>query len=335
MFGRASLPAFAAWEAVLPGGVQAKLIPACRAAFGYSKNPSFWVGAFSKAQNVLDRFALDVFWFHAERLQLSPEDVRSHGRRAGAEFWVQLRSAAQPWHERGMDWHFDKDEELLDKEDVALTPTVATVTYLRNSGAPLVVLSQPTLSSNGFTVQLLDNEDLIAYVTKPVLGRHVAFDGGLLHGCPSKLAGKGERLALVVNVWLEHRPIAASRTSTHPSLRQCGDAVCEPECMHPGGAFAASQSLMLENRRAEAEVAADAWPLLVVFGPWEVSGVYVPNELRPGRPNFMTESTGPWALRHRRNDVCLELPGVSTPSRQSSRTRRRPPRGLRARQSPS
>merc|ERR1712032_187978 len=176
-------------------------------------------------------------------------------------------------------------------------------------------------SSNGFGVELRDGEDLVAYVTKPVLGRHVAFDGSLLHGCPAKLAGKGDRLALVVNVWLEHRPIDVSRTTTHPSLRKCAATVCEPECMYPGGAFVASQSLTLEDRRSEAEVAADAWQLPVEFGPWEVSGVYAPHELRPGRLIVNTESTGPWAIQHRRNNVSLKLPGVSAPCRPSRRTR--------------
>lgn len=332
MFRRASLPAFAAWEAVLPRGLQDQLIQSCRMVFGYKKNPSFWVGAFSRTQTLLDRFALDVFWFHVARLQLSKNDVKAYGRTAGAEFWVQRRRADQPLHERGMDWHFDKDEELEDQEDIVVTPVVGTVTYLSSSGAPLVVLSQPTLCRTGFGLDLCENEGLVAYVTKPVLGRHVAFDGGLLHGCPAKLADEGERLSLLVNVWLEHRPICVSSTASHSALMRAGALLDEAVCANQGTAFDAGHSLRLEEQRAEGAVAAGARQLAVDFGPWRVNGICVPPELQLGQKNENSQSPGPWALHHQCGDVCLELPEALAPPRQSKKTRRQHSRGLRTRQ---
>jgi hypothetical protein len=48
------------------------------------------------------------------------------------------------------------------------------------------------------------------FVSYPKPGKHLAFDGGLLHGCPAELAAErdfGVRRTLMVNVWKGHRPI--------------------------------------------------------------------------------------------------------------------------------
>lgn len=318
MLRAACLPAFSAWESVLPFKLQSEIISKARASFGYGQNPSFWVGAFERTDNLLERFAHDVFWFHISRLQLSQRELKSYGRGAGAEFWVQLRTDEQPQHERGMDWHFDKDEDLLDTKDIALTPTVGTVTYLSSAGAPLVVLSEPTLSGNGAGLKPLRGQEVVAYVTKPMLGRHVAFDGGLLHGCPAQLATAGERLSLVVNIWLEHRPYGVTKAR---------GAACSMEgsslIMH-----AAEDTIMPLERKAKDEAAAGAKALAVNFGPWRFSGLCLPHDLplasgaggrssrsgsSAGQAELPAGPSGPWAVHHRCEDLRLELPLCQEP----------------------
>ncbi|CAE7947345.1 unnamed protein product [Symbiodinium sp. KB8] len=198
-------------KAVLSGAQGSRLASAALNVFGFGHNPSFWMGAFEEANTLLDRYAQQVFWLHATRLGHTDASVRACGRTAGAEYWVQRRGPEQPLHERGMDWHFDKDEDLLDQKDVVVMPTVGTVTYLSSVGAPLVVLSQPMLDGRGFLLPFSASQ-VTMFLTRPVFGRHVAFDGQLLHGCPAALAEAGERLSLVVNIWFEHKPLGVSTT---------------------------------------------------------------------------------------------------------------------------
>ncbi|CAE7251694.1 unnamed protein product [Symbiodinium microadriaticum] len=170
MYARAKLPAFSAWEAVLSGAQGSRLASAALNVFGFGHNPSFWMGAFEEANTLLDRYAQQVFWLHATRLGHTDASVRACGRTAGAEYWVQRRGPEQPLHERGMDWHFDKDEDLLDQKDVVVMPTVGTVTYLSSVGAPLVVLSQPMLDGRGFLLPFSASQ-VTMFLTRPVFGR--------------------------------------------------------------------------------------------------------------------------------------------------------------------
>ena len=55
-----------------------------------------------------------------------------------------------------------------------------------------------------------------AFISQPVPGKHIAFDGRLLHGAIDELtqpapasadeAGPYTRVTLMVNVWVDHRP---------------------------------------------------------------------------------------------------------------------------------
>eukprot|EP00913_Durusdinium_trenchii_P016703 g15702.t1 len=59
-----------------------------------------------------------------------------------------------------------------------------------------------------------------AFVAFPQKALHVAFSGQLLHGVPGVLEhSRGERLALLVNVWLHHRPIGLERCGAEPTER--------------------------------------------------------------------------------------------------------------------
>lgn len=79
------------------------------------------------------------------------------------------------------------------------------MTYLSGHGAPTVVIAQRVLAGPGRATAAT------GYVSHPAAGKHIAFDGDLLHGVPPELMlpraadADGLRLKLLVNVWSEHR----------------------------------------------------------------------------------------------------------------------------------
>ena len=151
---------------------------------------SFWIGKDEAPRCALERFAQEVGAFHAAR--------RDGLDYLGVELWVQLRLASDALAERGLEFHFDKDENALQMWDVWAHPEVATATYLGDgSGAPLVVFA--TASE---TAEDEEEEEAAAaaaaaadaaptpsrgWLCFPRRGRHVVFDGNLLHGVPSEL----------------------------------------------------------------------------------------------------------------------------------------------------
>jgi hypothetical protein len=86
----------------------------------------------------------------------------------------------------GIDFHFDKDVMLASLGLPFVHPTLSTVTYLTScNGAPTVVFPLRR-SPQGE----LDRSCKCMAVSHPVAGKHLVFDGKLLHGCPESLATK-------------------------------------------------------------------------------------------------------------------------------------------------
>eukprot|EP00439_Symbiodinium_sp_Y106_P061622 s2395_g9.t1 len=287
MYARAKLPAFSAWKAVLSGAQGSRLASAALRVFGFGRNPSFWMGAFEEANTLLDRYAQQVFWLHATRLGHTDASVRTFGRTAGAEYWVQRRGPEQPPHERGMDWHFDKDEDLLDQKDVVVMPTVGTVTYLSSVGAPTC---RPVAADARWTRFSVANFGQSGHcVPHPSSLRQVAFDGQLLHGCPVALAEAGERLSLVVNIWFEHKPLGVSSSNS----KQPAEAE---------EFFSTATPL----RPIDQEVPRSGKKLTVDFGPWRIGGLRIPPaDVRA------PEGSGLWAIHHPVDQVHIGLPVTS------------------------
>jgi len=162
----------------------------------------------------------------AEVLDHYLRTLRSKGlrrARCGAEFWVQQRSAGQ-----GINFHWDKDEALRDAAEVVIHPAVSTITYLSTGGAPTVVLdvrtdggalpeggAEVSIGSERRPVQLGGKPARVsALVSWPREGKLLAFSGALLHGVPAQLAdprGSSERLTLLVNIWVHHRPLGVRK----------------------------------------------------------------------------------------------------------------------------
>ena len=125
------------------------------------------------------------------------------------------------------------------------TQQVSTVTYLTGGGAPTAVLDRRAEFDGGVSSDPI-SAGALCY---PKVGRHLSFDGRLLHAAPTELAapetqtagtgegtgggaggGRGaaagegeERVTFLVNVWLQHRPNGI-RPFPEPMARQLSDA---------------------------------------------------------------------------------------------------------------
>ena len=142
----------------------------------------------------------------------------------GAEWWVQVKpegSAKAP-----VDLHYDKDETLADVFCLGSFPTLSTVTYLTGSSSERQVCKNgefqggmdetPTIV---FPHTYHDDEDQpidAMLLSSPVRGKHLVFDGRLLHGAPGHPALRAAcnndaennplRVTFLVNIWRTGRP---------------------------------------------------------------------------------------------------------------------------------
>lgn len=209
----------------------------------YSAGQTFFVPAVMKPRCALEGLALQIFQAHVKGLEgmYNPEQ-------SGAEWWTLMLDANKPIKgdngeqdddceadEVGM--HFDADYGLEDHmPNMLLHPRVATVTYLSNVGAPTLVLNKHSPPPSDPERTSLGGDISQAWLSGPQYGKHIAFDGRLLHGAPAlffpgssttELAASDDgeerdskrqkleekpnerRVTFLVNVWLNHCPIDA------------------------------------------------------------------------------------------------------------------------------
>lgn len=172
----------------------------------YSTGETFWIGCESAPRCSLEQIALDIFHFHSK-------DAVFDAKKSGAEWWCV---AIDPDDDVG--FHFDKDY-AMEESGFNLFPHLATVTYLTGGFGPTTVLDRrgdtDSSKSIGGPVQR-------CWMSHPETGKHMKFDGQLLHGAPSELApprsgvkrpldeGMAERrITFLVNIWLSHKPSMA------------------------------------------------------------------------------------------------------------------------------
>ena len=183
------------------------LVADCKAAF---VGESFWLDATTEPRCALESLARAVFRQHTEGAAVAAEGGGFDPSKSGAEWWVQLRHA-DDGQNQAVSFHWDKDEDLVDDYGVNVHPAISTVTYLTDSGAPTLVLNHraPIMYEDldGFRGVVSD-----AYLSYPKAGKHVAFDGRMLHGAPREMTREGDvpegylRVSFLVNVWLDYKP---------------------------------------------------------------------------------------------------------------------------------
>jgi hypothetical protein len=161
----------------------------------YSEGQTFWVDASCQnPRSAIEAFALDVFDHHTRA------NVKFDRTKSGCEFWPLVIDSLSS----DVGAHFDKDYGA--REDIY--PFLATVTYLQGcAGAPTMFFDcredeLPKRISRAF----------VSFVEE---GKHVLFDGTLLHCassemCATKMGGSSSsRITLLINLWLDHRPVDA------------------------------------------------------------------------------------------------------------------------------
>lgn len=182
---------------------------------------SFWLPHGKAPASGLEAMAASIYQFHMHASSKS-DNFKLDTKVAGAEWWVQVRGADM---EEGdaIGFHWDRDEVLADNTPPELKhPSVATVTYLTGYGAPTVVINQtpivPAIPPNGKPMEVLANTGVVSY---PKVGKHIGFDGRLLHGVPPEAMAEVpnseglERITFLVNLWLTHELAEIERFPTN------------------------------------------------------------------------------------------------------------------------
>jgi len=152
----------------------------------------------------LEKLALLILKYHAlHTLHLSNTNT------IGAEWWVQVK----PPSNSSIDLHYDKDETLAETFGLGSFPTLSTVTYLTSSSK-----QNPTILFPHCYHESEDSEIQKCILSYPYPGKHLAFDGRLLHGAPSHPSlltteddsNSSVRITFLVNIWLKGPPVGVA-----------------------------------------------------------------------------------------------------------------------------
>jgi hypothetical protein len=205
----------------------------CSSVISHSKD-TFWVGSDWNYKNSdttpgarceLEELALFIYRSHVKRIEERlPVPLFINPKLSGAEWWIQIKNLDEP--DSAIDLHYDKDEEIAETFGVGVFPYLSTVTYLSDI-SQFSSLPQPTLILSTTCNEPVGTDINEVFVSYPRQGKHIAFDGRLLHGAPSdpllKTWGtsRGEsccigetlpaqRVTFLVNIWLNHHPASVS-----------------------------------------------------------------------------------------------------------------------------
>ena len=94
---------------------------------------TYWLPASAEPRCTLERLARRIFELHVTEAGAEFDAASS-----GAEFWTQVRSTGGA--DKGVGFHWDKDERMHSAYNIFVHPQISTVTYLGDAGAPTVVL---------------------------------------------------------------------------------------------------------------------------------------------------------------------------------------------------
>jgi len=230
---------------------------------------TFWIdeNGESSAFTNLERLAWSVFQNHVQHYNLT-------GNKAyGAEWWVQVKPVSLPKDaemilesvsngSEAVDLHYDKDEALAESFGLGSFPALSTVTYLTDSiNAPPTIVF-PHRYDEGDREMMAD-----MFVSRPRKGKHVVFDGRLLHGAPSHFAlrpleaksdevSPQSRITFLVNIWTAHKPTGVDVLSNE--IREAIQRTCSAAVT--GEQFASSiASCVFESRpKTELRLTADS-----------------------------------------------------------------------------
>jgi len=212
----------------------------------YSSGATFFVPCTMKPRCALEGLAMLIFRQHTTHL---PQGV-FRPECSGAEWWTLILDQDEEGQDDEIGMHFDADYGLEEQmKNLMLHPRLSTVTYLTSVGVPTLVLDvkspqSPLGHTMDTAVEALQGSVERGWLSSPSLGKHIAFDGRLLHGAPgaffpavdkehvknqgiteSKLPSirskkmkteehhkdlfNNKRVTFLVNIWLNHCPLDA------------------------------------------------------------------------------------------------------------------------------
>ena len=222
----------------------------------YSSGATYFIPASMKPRCALEELALKIFQTHTKHIEVGKHyDLE----RSGAEWWTLVLDTSPSQNDEkdnkeedeededdevGM--HFDADYGLEEQlPNYMLHPRVATVTYLSNIGVPTFVMNKRSPPPTDVEKKSLNGSIDKGWISYPMLGKHISFDGRLLHGAIGTFNSKNipnnnndhndnntkepsskrrkvdeveiqnsnesetKRITFMVNVWLNHCPIDA------------------------------------------------------------------------------------------------------------------------------
>ena len=191
----------------------------------YSTGSTFFIGSHEKPRCQLEKMALSVFNFHAKRLGKTYDTKIS-----GAEWWTQCIDSRDD-----IGFHWDRDYDLEERTGELRYPDVGTVTYLTDVGVGTMVLPcegahNDTGNADSAHLEKPNSSNCFnsLLISKPKKGKHMYFDGRLLHAAPGDYDGNDNeteegshasesddeeedeevetRVTFLVNVWFDHKP---------------------------------------------------------------------------------------------------------------------------------
>jgi len=149
----------------------------------YSFGATFFVPCVMKPRCALEGLAKLIFDQHTQHLPLGifkPEC-------SGAEWWTLILEQDENDDEEDNDdvgMHFDADYGLEEQvKNLMIHPRLSTVTYLTDVGVPTLVLDEKSPTNNNTASSLNGNVER-SWLSSPSIGKHISFDGRLLHGAP-------------------------------------------------------------------------------------------------------------------------------------------------------
>jgi len=192
------------------------LIKDCKIAFtartqeggaAYSAGETYFIPAASQPRCALEGLAQSVFQLHTSHLSPGQD---YDAERSGAEWWTLVMQGQDD-----VGFHWDRDYELEGGSGVLVHPHIASVTYMAAVGGCTLVTDHVSPTSSDESLEGVVRHLLVA---RPAGGKHMSFDGRLLHGAPAE-ANVWEvpnsdpeappRVTFLVNIWLNHTPLSA------------------------------------------------------------------------------------------------------------------------------
>lgn len=148
------------------------------------KNPQVfktgWLDAGAEPKNVIERYVLKAM------------ESLGHTDAGGYEWWIHDSGDGE-----GNNAHYDKNEEIWEKEGIIVSPVKGTVTYLSSSGQPTNIVDIKPKTNSHTDIK----EECSFFIwSYPSEGNIMEFDGKLLHGVPPGNPND-DRITLMINVW--------------------------------------------------------------------------------------------------------------------------------------